>query len=324
MNPWDKGLSITPNVAERAIRDCFPDFHLNTIDFLKAGWDSAAFLINGDTIFRFPKRAEVAEKLRGEIEVLKSLSSRTPIAIPNHCYIGDSNPDFPYLFVGYTLLVGKSQTERRVSLQSDERKRLVKFLNILHSLPINSFQYVSQDDPLQSSAWRDEREKFEERLSSVAEINPNLEKKLRRYFETFNWAVIDEPFVPAIIHNDLLPEHILLGGDDRISAVIDWGDIAIGDPAVDYAGVGYCFGLESLKLTIEESGRLDKSRLLKRARLSIAFAALSDIWYGVRQQDDARISFAIQALNDLLSDEYQPSLELRGCLKSGISRVPID
>lgn len=37
----------------------------------------------------------------------------------------------------------------------------------------------------------------------------------------------------AFIHGDLGAEHIFVDGD-RIAGIIDWGDAAIGDPAIDY------------------------------------------------------------------------------------------
>ena len=46
------------------------------------------------------------------------------------------------------------------------------------------------------------------------------------------------PPTPVLVHNDVSAEHILLDEAARaITGVIDWGDVAIGDPAVDLAGV---------------------------------------------------------------------------------------
>ena len=41
-------------------------------------------------------------------------------------------------------------------------------------------------------------------------------------------------FVPALVHGDLGPEHVLCR-DGRVVGVIDWSDARIGDPALDLA-----------------------------------------------------------------------------------------
>ena len=41
-------------------------------------------------------------------------------------------------------------------------------------------------------------------------------------------------FEPALIHADLGPEHLLVR-DGRLAGVIDWGDMRLGDPALDYS-----------------------------------------------------------------------------------------
>src|SRR5262249_51211727 len=37
----------------------------------------------------------------------------------------------------------------------------------------------------------------------------------------------------SLLHGDLYARHLLLDESDHLAAVIDWGDVCIGDPAVD-------------------------------------------------------------------------------------------
>jgi aminoglycoside 2''-phosphotransferase len=42
-------------------------------------------------------------------------------------------------------------------------------------------------------------------------------------------------FIPVLVHGDLCPDHILFDrGAKRITGVIDFGDVRIGDPACDF------------------------------------------------------------------------------------------
>jgi aminoglycoside phosphotransferase (APT) family kinase protein len=43
-------------------------------------------------------------------------------------------------------------------------------------------------------------------------------------------------FEPALVHADLGPAHLLVR-DGRLAGVIDWSDVRVGDPAIDYAWV---------------------------------------------------------------------------------------
>jgi aminoglycoside phosphotransferase (APT) family kinase protein len=41
-------------------------------------------------------------------------------------------------------------------------------------------------------------------------------------------------FAPTLIHADLGPAHLLAEGGE-LTGVIDWGDVRVGDPALDFA-----------------------------------------------------------------------------------------
>ena len=68
----------------------------------------------------------------------------------------------------------------------------------------------------------------------------------------------------TFIHGDLGAEHVFVDGD-RITGVIDWGDAAIGDPAIDHGRL------------LRDFGAPDHPR----ARFYAIAAALEDLDYGV-------------------------------------------
>ena len=51
----------------------------------------------------------------------------------------------------------------------------------------------------------------------------------------------DVSFEPALVHRDLGPEHILVGD---CLAMIDFEDVAIGDPVIDFVGIFNAFGFD--------------------------------------------------------------------------------
>lgn len=89
-------------------------------------------------------------------------------------------------------------------------------------------------------------------------------------------------FTPALIHRDLAVEHILHDpAHAKLTGVIDWGDTAIGDPALDFTGLlrgaGEAFTervLAAYALPIDES-------LRRRARFYAAIVPFHALRFGL-------------------------------------------
>lgn len=58
---------------------CLPELPVDAVEYLAEGWDSTVFTVNGELVFRFPKRADVAAQLRRELRLL-------PAPIPRFLY----------------------------------------------------------------------------------------------------------------------------------------------------------------------------------------------------------------------------------------------
>ncbi|MBM4409942.1 MAG: aminoglycoside phosphotransferase family protein [Chloroflexi bacterium] len=83
-----------------------------------------------------------------------------------------------------------------------------------------------------------------------------------------------------VIHADISPAHVLLDGRRRLSGVIDFGDILVADPALDFAGLLNIFtwrDLESVWTYYEWPLDADVER---RVRYYIAVQAIFQVAYG--------------------------------------------
>jgi aminoglycoside phosphotransferase (APT) family kinase protein len=88
----------------------------------------------------------------------------------------------------------------------------------------------------------------------------------------------------VLIHGDLGAEHVLVDGD-RITGVIDWGDAAIGDPAVDHGRLMRDLG------PIAGGG--------DRARFYAVCTAIEDLAFGLEAGRDSYRVNALAALDEL-------------------------
>jgi aminoglycoside phosphotransferase (APT) family kinase protein len=149
-----------------------------------------------------------------EIVLLPVIAPALPVNVPLFEHIS-RDP----LFVGYRLIRGEP-------LVDEDADGVRAFLEALHALdasrlPVQHLDWVD--------AYREQCAEFE-RL-----VFPLLDKDLRAQAKRlFSGAETLVDFTPALIHADLAPEHLLVR-DDRLVGVIDWGDVRLGDPALDYA-----------------------------------------------------------------------------------------
>src|SRR5215218_2650565 len=225
-----------------------PDLRIERFVAVEQGWDSAVVEINDDWIFRFPRRPQVAEWLRREVALLPELAGALPVPVPRFDIVGAGDA---VEVVGYRKLHG-SPLDVAVAAGADPRtlaRQLGAFLAALHSFDVARAEQLALP-PADASAWLARYSEFGEWCKRRA--FPLLSGPERRLaggmFDEF-FSRARNGFAIAVLHADLGPEHVLCRGD-VVSGVIDWGDVRIGDPALDFAwllhGVGDVFGDELL------------------------------------------------------------------------------
>src|SRR5512140_1583027 len=70
----------------------------------------------------------------------------------------------------------------------------------------------------------------------------------------------------ALSHHDLALEHILVDpSGERVTGVIDWGDLALGDPALDFAGFAGACDAATLAALLAAYGSVDDGFLRRAA-----------------------------------------------------------
>jgi aminoglycoside phosphotransferase (APT) family kinase protein len=103
--------------------------------------------------------------------------------------------------------------------------------------------------------------------------------RLQRYLESNSPSRYEGTL--RLVHNDLWPEHVLFNPHSgSVNGIIDWGDTAIGDPAVDFAGLYTWYGESWMKCVLEfYPGALD-SEVISRARYLATCLAIHSIALG--------------------------------------------
>lgn len=196
-------------------------------------YDGGAFqwvVMAGHRVYRFPRSDEGLEALTVEARFLQRFAKLSPVAVP----VPEIHDD-PIPHTVYDVVPGRPLWREELGRWDDEARReaadaLAGFLNVLHGFPVEEARAtgVREELPDAPGNWLDTRRSVLERLDPEA----------RRIVEPL-YARIGERWEAAprrcVVHNDLTDAHIivdLLTG--RLTGVIDFGDVAVGDPALDF------------------------------------------------------------------------------------------
>jgi len=239
---WSPERVVDVALARDLIETQFSNMAPVRAEPLGLGWDNTAHLVNGAWVFRFPRREVAVPLLEREVRLLPELSALLPLPIPNPEYVGRPDGRFPWPFAGYRFLSG--QTACRAHLSEDQRDATVEplahFLATLHSSHVErEVALRARDDEigrLDVPARSVKTRATLTELKNVGLLTAAHAQRLERVLDLCSGIVPQA--APVLLHGDLYARHILLDDLGKPAGIIDWGDIHIGNRAVD---VGLAF-----------------------------------------------------------------------------------
>jgi aminoglycoside phosphotransferase (APT) family kinase protein len=284
MNQWDADVVLTSDMAILLIEKQFSRLSPVRLTLFGEGWDNSAFLVNNKYVFRFPRRKIAAELLEQENNILPLIAGHLPAAIPVPIFTGKPSEDFPYPFSGYSIIPGI--TACRAGLTENQRIKLAEplalFLKSLHSIPVERV----------GNAWPDKIGRLNlnkripmlydylEKVSLKIEIN---KKEIIKIAEAIPEKM--EEGKSALVHGDFYIRHILVDDNRNLAGIIDWGDLHIGNPAVDLSVIHTFFPPEARKIFLEVYGEIDDNTWLL-SRFRGLYMALLLTHYGLEIGDE--------------------------------------
>jgi len=280
MAEWDAEREVTPELALELIRAQFAGIG-RTIEPFGFGWDNTAFLVDGEIVFRFPRREVAVPLIERETRLLPRIAPHLPLPIPCPAWIGEPAERFPWPFAGYRMLPGRlafglTDEERRAAARP-----LAEFLRALHAIPTHGLD-------LPGDEWA--RTDFVRRMPELVERLRGLEAAgvigdVRPWLRLFEAGDFPDPAPrTTLVHGDLDERHILVDGAQRVCGVIDWGDVHQGDPALDLTLLFSFFPAAARDDFVRVYGHVD-ARTLRTARLRAAFASISSTVYALSVGD---------------------------------------
>jgi aminoglycoside phosphotransferase (APT) family kinase protein len=218
---------VTADLVRRLLADQHPDLAHQRVEFLANGWDNALFRVGDELVARMPRRELGAAIIVNEQRWLPLLAPRLPLPIPYPERTGHSALGYPYSWSVVPFLPGTPAADADYLDLAAAAVAVGGFLGALHvpappDAPFNPFRSV----PLASRAPT-----FAENLRLVGGA-VDRDAALRVWDSALSAPRFAGP--PVWLHGDLHPANILVT-DGQVSGVIDFGDVASGDPACDLA-----------------------------------------------------------------------------------------
>jgi aminoglycoside phosphotransferase (APT) family kinase protein len=287
MAQWTADIDIDASVAAGLIATQFPDFAEASVEPFGSGWDNAAFLIDRRIVFRFPRRRIAAKLIEREIAVLPQLAGRLPLAISAPSYIGRKAAAFPWPFAGYELISGTTSCSVLLSdcARAALAAPLAQFLRALHDIDTRPF--VAAGVPPDEIGRLDHEKRFRfarERAAAFTELGYLDDVS---YFLQWLEAHPPRPFADEdrrIVHGDLYARHVLIDDRSVPCGVIDWGDVHLGDPALDIA-IAHLILPSSAHAAFRSCyGPIDEPTW-NAARYRAIYHAILELDYGLREND---------------------------------------
>jgi len=296
-------------------RHC-PRLVVDSIARLGEGDFCVAYLVNDEWVFRFAKHERAAASLRREACLLPLISGRFDLRIPSPQLV-EAGPECALM--RYPLLPGPALTrERYLRLSEADRElcagQVAGFLAQMHAIDVS----VADGCCVEVA---DYSAKYEGLLVRAHE---HLFEKLARPEQAFVERAIAGylksqarcAFKPSLLHGDLSPDHVLYDErSPRVTAIIDFGDMVIGDPAWDLVFIYEDYGLDFFARLLRRYSAGESGALIERA---YRFYVLAAIEWAVASAEEGAADFdeALAQLGQLSIRGEQEFRELlRACLK---------
>ena len=260
------------------------------------GWDNRLFRLGDDLAVRVPRRQASAVLIALEQRWLPRLSPQLPLPTPVPRRVGRPGCGFPWSWSITAWFPGTSALHAPPEDFSAAAIALGGFLRALHQpAPVEAPR-----NPWRSVALADRASLLHRHLQQADGLVDRA-----AVLELWHRALSARPWGGPLlwIHGDLHPGNLLVD-QGRLSAVIDFGDLAGGDPAVDLAVLWMWFPPSSRSvLHAAARGGVDPvdEDTLMRARgwaLALGLACLSG-----SQDDELMRSLGATTISAAVSDE---------------------
>ena len=277
----------------------FKELKVKTIKETGSGYDSTAYLVNNEYIFKikFSKNKKKGYKKEKAIYDFLNKNIDNNIKIPNieYSYISEE-----ISILGYKIIKGNFLTpELYITLSQEEKQNLkqdiAKFLRQIHNLDTTEISDYTIDNK------QNVLEEYQLLKNTIYNYLNNNEKD---YIELFIKKINNTDIFngkKCLCHNDFSCNHLLLDENNKLCGIIDFGDSGIIDEYCDFIylledseeEIGQEFGEDIIKLY----GNIDIEKAKEYRNIVEEYYPIETIVYGIKNNKQDFIDKGRKELN---------------------------
>ena len=193
-----------------------------------AGTDNAIYRLGDDMAVRLPRIDWAVGQVDKEHQWMPRLAPLLPLIIPKPLAMGEPGEGYPWRWSVYRWLDGKNARLDEIENPSDAATALAEFLIALQKTDTTGGPLAADHNVRGCSlTLRDEGTR-----QSIAAMHGMIDTNAALAVWDSALQAREWDRAPVWFHGDLLPGNLLFR-QGRLSAVIDFGGLAVGDPACD-------------------------------------------------------------------------------------------
>jgi aminoglycoside phosphotransferase (APT) family kinase protein len=257
-----------------------PDLACLALERAASGWDNEMYRLGRDLAVRLPRRAAAAPLILNEQRWLAEVAAGLPLPAPVAVRIGRPQAGYPYAWSVIPWLPGVAADLADVG--ADVGIVLARFMRALHrpaptAAPRNPARgcvlaeraavVEARLDRLDAGALRLD----EAGLCRAGAGRARVGDLTREIWRGALAAPLEDTHL--WIHGDLHPQNILVE-TARPAAVVDWGDLAAGDPATDLASIWMMVGDRARRAEAIEEYAASPATLARAKGWAVNFASV--------------------------------------------------
>jgi len=288
-------VDVEPSAAAALLAEHCPQWAgLPLTPVVSSGMDNAMYRLGDDLVLRLPRTARSADRFARELRWLPVLARRLPVRVPHVRYAAAPSAAHP---AGWSVLDWIDGQDAWTAPPPDEMlmaEDLADLVLALRAIEVPS----AAEPPPPGTRGGPLAPRVPTVLAAVEAVGHLVDADLIRSIWQRAVLAPRHEGPPVLLHADLIPGNLLLD-HGRLSAVIDWGAIADGDPAADLTPAWWVLGAAAREHLRHLLGA-DDATWQRAAGWAIAQAVLATRYY--LPVGHALGDVALRALRALVSD----------------------
>lgn len=284
------------SLVRRLLSTQFPRWAYLPIEpVASAGTDNALYRLGDNLAVRLPRIHWATGQVQKEHELLPKLAPLLPLAIPVPEAMGEPGEGYPWQWSVYRWLDGENATLERLADASQAAIDLAGFVAALQRVD-------TAGGPLPGQYNSRRGVPLIERDSLTRAAIASLRGLIDTDAATSAWEAALEapvwPNPPVWIHGDLQSGN-LLAKDGKLTAVIDFGCLGVGDPACDTI-VAWNFFEAEARHAFRDTLQVDEATWARGRGWALSTALIALPYY--RTSNPALAAIATHAIAEVLAE----------------------